>query len=668
MKALPPTLVAGLILLQSHCISFAGGSNCTSENLSVSHYESLNESLKPSVAARLSKSRPDQGNYRSFSARNNAGRSMKEESKSKAANTGDLSSGPFENYRSTNASSLSGPRDKNVNFELLASAKGNEYFSEVAFLDERTAVTIAHSKKQSWLLLVDISSSPMKVLSRISIPVGFCCHSDQMRTKEKFYIDQTNHSIIVPVNKTSEHVDKSGHLSWCASRKVTPGVWIIHPQHNSDQSWSLDPSAISVYYFSNEGWKKKHDIRILNAHPDENHNIWMSFSKGIVGVLPVQSGNAYATEVDLFNFNRDFALLGQVKNDFKEKLYLQLKNTVEDAKDTLELKKAIYKHPEAYLQQYRESVRYAVYSGLQREMNSGLDSNTYYEHPEALWKYVHTELDNPLDKKKSKLHNYAGYLIPDFQNIQNDLSSGKGSTVYLSTNLGIYQLSYDPKNKVQSEWGYIYQNSFVRKEAQKTATSGSTPVFIAERNEIAVCDNDFPQVNLLILNASNGQLKQQFRLFEYGYGSACENAVAYANQTLVAGNTFGYGCELNDKDDLPAKGVMKFYTAPGGKWRVDYDWNKLQQSALSNTAAPKFSDSGANVYLYHQPDTHKEWQLSSISVDKASAANPFRFSLQPDFKGVVKVVLDNYMSNFSFGPGKSALVGTSGGLLRIASE
>jgi hypothetical protein len=271
-----------------------------------------------------------------------------------------------------------------------------------------------------------------------------------------------------------------------------------------------------------------------------------------------------------------------------------------------------------------------------------------------------------MDKKKGKLVNYFGYNVRQFQTVQNSIVSGLFGTVYVTTNLGVHKLYYQAKtNTITVDWSTPYKNSFIKNGMEKVASSSSTPAFIAERNELVVCDNDFPQVNMLVLDAKTGNIKQQFSLFEYAYGSKC-TAISYANNTIVVSNSFGNATSVKDKDAYPASGVMKFTAYPEGKWRQDYDWTKLQYSTISNTAFSKISNPDQRAYLYHKGTGN--WQVSSISLYKADIAYPILYSLQPDFTGVLKTDLNNYRSNFTIGPKKSLFVGTASGLLRIMSE
>lgn len=650
------------------CYSNEKYNTVSAEVLNVKHFDNLQESLSPSVVAKINNASYNNGDYQFAYAKNNGSISIKNK---KNTISGTLASNTFENNYSTNTVTVPGPTDKNAVFEFLYAKEKKESFSDIAFIDSSTIATMSYTKKNAYLLLIDISNNPMQVTSRLCVPLAVYNHSEFIKIKEKFYIEPETHKIIIPVQKSTESIDNDGNLTWKKSKTATSGIWIITPIKNEDKRWVINNSQVSVNYFENESLsqKGKNATKINTAHSDDNGNIWMSFTNGIAGVLPTD-GETYGNQALLYNFNIEASWYNDMIRNYKELLYTNLKSSnIEETDDTVKLKKMIYNQPDAYGHLYLENSRYTVYSNLEKEKNRMLDSNSYFENPEILWKYVHLNLDIPTSKKKRKLTDYFGFKLKNFQTIQNSITSGNDNAVYMVTNLGLHKLSYNTKtNSINVNWSTPYKNSFLRAGAEKTASSKTTPVFIEDKNEVVISDNNFPQVNLLILDAKTGRLKQQFSLFEHGYGSACENAVAYSSNSIVVGNTYGNGNEVRNTDNIPANGIMKFYSSAAGNWKIDFDWNKLHYYTPANTAVPKISAADERVYIYHKTEEAKEWQVSGISLNKADKFNPILFSLQPDFKGVVKTDLNNLRSNFTFGPNKSLYIGTSGGLMRIQSE
>ena len=378
---------------------------------------------------------------------------------------------------------------------------------------------------------------------------------------------------------------------------------------------------------------------------------------------------AYEEHVALYNFNLDAGRYAEMQAQYRQLIYQKLKGmTDEETTDTARLYRNYYEHPEAYGHQYLENARYTLYSNLLREKEAALDSNAVYENPDELLKYIHLELDEPTHKSKSKLTAYFAYKIRQFQTLHNDITSADNNCILAVTNLGLHKLHYNRNTEsIVADWSTPYHNSFLKTSGNKAAASQTTPAFIEEKNEIVFCDNAFPQVDLLILDAKRGNLKYQFRLFESAYGSALNNAVTYSNNTIIAGNTFGNPATLSSKTtDYLAAGIMKFNCSETGTWMKDYVWNQLQKHTTSNTAAIKTA-AGGKIYLYHQTPEN-QWQVSAIRTDKADHSHPIQFSLLPDFKGILEKSTGNFLSNYTFGPKKSLYIGTQSGILRIVTE
>lgn len=641
----------------------------SAEILNVTHYDDLNASLPQEIKSKLALQKMSNGNYTTLYAKNNGEISLKNK---KDTTTFILAKTTFENSFSTNTSFTQAPTTKNTVYELLSNNDVKESFSEIAFLDNNTVATISFTKQQASLLLIDISGSKMYVTSRINVPVDniWNAKKNSSNRKELFYVDAATNKIILPVNNRAANIGKNGELTWKKSNTVTPGIWVITPTKNEEKKWMIAPSQIAVNYFTQQNItsKGKNSLLIQTAHADSKGNIWLSFTNGILGVLPIISNNTYAQQVNLYNFNKDVSWYDAMKKDYATLLYQDLKNSAEfESADSSNLEKRFKDAPDAFTAKYLENARYEIYSNILADKTSKLDSNATYENSDELWQYVSIELDNPLAKKKGKTVNYFGAKVKQFQTIQNSITSDNDGAVYVVTNLGLHKLTYNnSSNSIQGKWSLPYKNSFLKEFGNKVASSQTTPTYIEERNEIAFCDNDFPQINLMIIDAKTGAVKQKFRLFEYNVGSACNNAIAYSNNTIVVGNTFG-----NGYNSYVAKGVMKFYTAEKSSWRTDLDWNRLQVNTLSNTATPKIASNDDKTLVYQQADEEgKTFQLSAITINKVDKFNPTAYTLKPDFTSIKnkKLNINNQGSNYTFGPKKSVFIGTINGLMRITSE
>lgn len=663
------SLLILVLFLCSFSIQSKENNSIKPEVCTVTQFDDLYSSLPQEIKSKIAQLKTNNNNYISYFAKNNGEVSLKGK---KDTISPILARTTFENIFATNSSEAQIPTNKNTNYELLASAKEKQSFSEIAFIDHNTVVTIAFSKQNATLLFIDISNNKMSVTSSINIPVDniYNYKKNTSNKKELFYIDASTNKIIIPVNKGAASINKNGELAWKKSKSTTPGIWIITPTKNEDKKWAIAPSQIAVRYFSSENLisKGRNAFSIQTAHPDSKGNIWLSFTNGILGVLPIISANTYDTEIKLYNFNKDAAWYTAMKKNYSTLLYQDLKNSTEfiDA-DTANTQKIFNESPDAFTEKYLENARYRIYSTILSDKMSKFDSSEIYENSSELWQYVNLKLDNPLDRKKGKTVDYFGYKVKQFQTIQNSLTSGNDESIYVVTNLGLHKLVYNIKtNAITEKWALPYKNSFLKESDNKVASSLTTPTFLQDRNEIIFCDNDFPQINLMIIDAKTGVVMQKFPLFEYSVGSACNNAIAFADNTIFIGNTFGNGI-----NGYPAKGIMKFYSTENGVWHTDLDWNRLQTNTLCNTAALKIALNDTKTMVYQSTEENqKSFQFSAIVINKADKFYPIKYSLQPDFSMVKnkKFNLNNNGSNYTFGPKKSLFIGTSYGLLKIISE
>ncbi len=646
------------------------------EILNVRHISGVAASLDAKQATKW-KYAANSSSFKSYTATNSEQISFKRTKDSTLLI--DLSVVAFEQLTSTNTSTIKGPSGKNARYELLSAVNRKSHpaqqaFSSIALIDQQTAATILFTPNETRLLLIDIGNPSMQVTASIAVPVAnpFKGNSAPFDSKDWFYINRTDNSIVIPINEGKATVCKNGQLHWRNAKKTKPGLWIVHPVKNEDKLWTISPGNIDVYYFSNT--ELTYHPKILTAHPDDEGNIWMNFDKGIIGCLPKATSKTsdatYEDKVALYNFNLDAGRYINTQAQYKQLIYQKLKGMVdEENADTTRLYRNYYEHPEAYSHQYLENARYTLYSNLLKEKESTLDSGQVYENPDDLWKYVSLEMDAPTTKSKHKLLRYFDYKVRLFQTLHNSITSADHNSVLAVTNCSLYKVHYNrATSSITTDWATPYENSFLKTAGWSAATSQTTPAYIAERNEVVFCDNAFPQVNLLILDAAKGTLKYQFRLFEQAYGSAVNNAVSCNNNTMLAGNTFGNPIKPYDASGTyPAKGIQKFSCTASGIWQKDYDWSQLQQGTTAGAAAIKRSDANDKAYLYH-PAENAEWQVSAIRNDKADRSAPIQFSLQPDFKNIGKIFLQHTTGNFTFGPHQSLMIGTAAGLLRVVTE
>ncbi len=665
-----------LIVLSTIFFQLAEAKNQSesSETLTVLRYDNLSSSLPKNIGA-MNLSGLGKVNYQNYYAANSESPLLKKNTVASYP----LATNTFEDAYSSNASALYGPGTKNTAYELLCSVdtKGKvnkEHFCQLAFLDSSTLVGIACNEQGTSLVFIDISGDKMYITSRLAVP-SVARTDDASTNKELFFIDRETNRIFLPVNSAAATLDKEGRLAWKDAKESMPGMWIIQPVKNEEKKWSISADHITVRYFYNEALKdySKNGIQLQTVHADQNGNIWLAFSDGIIGVLPVINQNfeaktaEYEDAVYLYNFNKDLSLVNSVRNNFIQKMYDRLKNGYDpELTDTSKVYGYIQDKPQDYTNAYWQDARYTVFSNLVRDANAKLQGDETVPDENVYWNDVSIDLDNPLSKNKKKLYDYFNFKVRKFQTLQNGLTSGNDNSVYATTNLALYKLTFDDKKKaIETVWTTMYSNSFLKDREAETASSNTTPAFNADHNEVVIADNDFPHQNLLILDAKTGKVKNQFALFETAYGSSCANGIVFSGNTIVVANAFGNAADDDDKS-LPATGIMKFSSTTRGNWHVDYDWNALQSATVANTAAPKISASDNTVYVYHEQA--EQWGLSGIGTEMPKKMVAATYDLQPNFAKTLKLDLDNYSANFTIGPQKSIFIGTANGLLRIKSE
>lgn len=580
----------------------------------------------------------------------------------------------FQDLNATNTSTLPGPGTRQTAYETLVSVPKQKaeaiQFSHLAFFDSSTLVCLASGKFGNALLLVDISSEQMSVSGYLPVPP---MHYDP--TRNLLIVDRENQRILLGVNSGTAISAKSGELGWKSSKQAQPGVWVIRPVHNDEKRWTIDREKIVVRYFSNSALDEyaADGLRLETIQNDAAGNLWIGFSDGLIGVLPIlkqdpkNSSAQYQPEVVLYNFNKDASLAAGIRGQFAAQIQQRLHHAYDpEVSDTSAIFSQMRRKPDNFSAAYLEDARNTIWYNLVQDANRQLDSDQVVTDESAYWAYVQLGLDNPLAKPKQKLHDYLGYQVRPSQYMLNSFSAGADNAVFATSNLAIYKLSYDAKKSaITVHWTQPYTNSFLKDRRTAHAGSGTTPAYNASHQEVVVCDNDFPYVNLLILDAGSGKLKYRFPLFDRATGSFCRGGLVVAGNTIIAANTFGHSpAGFDAKSDRPASGLMKFSSTTRGSWHVDYDWNAAMRETNAGTATPTYSTAQQQVFIY-QPSEAEAWQLYAIGTAMPKGVLPPNTIFAPDLSGIDGLNPDNRFGNLAIGPQQTIYIGTAGGLLRI---
>jgi len=110
----------------------------------------------------------------------------------------------------------------------------------------------------------------------------------------------------------------------------------------------------------------------------------------------------------------------------------------------------------------------------------------------------------------------------------------------------LHAVTFDPQSgEIVSRWKYRYENSGYLKTGQKNIGCGTTPTLVDDQDGnklVAITDNAYPQLNVVVVNRKDGSLVAQIPVFPKMRG--CDEAsLIGVNNRLVVENNFGHTVE-----------------------------------------------------------------------------------------------------------------------------
>ena len=110
-----------------------------------------------------------------------------------------------------------------------------------------------------------------------------------------------------------------------------------------------------------------------------------------------------------------------------------------------------------------------------------------------------------------------------------------------------WALSYSA-GKISLRWKSSYENSGLLKPGQRNIGSGTTPTLVTAGNGttcVAITDNAYPKMNVVVYNRSNGTLLKQTPVFPAMRGCDEASLIGISNR-LVVENNFGHTVTNNE--------------------------------------------------------------------------------------------------------------------------
>ena len=542
----------------------------------------------------------------------------------------DLPSAMHEDPASSDVSNLQGPVLNNIRIQYFQVREKGKQFSGMcpsfAYVDENTLVTLSFGRSSTTLLLVDITDT-LKLIDAVPIP-------------------GRGHTVMELAKKSArEKLFKSTEGGAYFFLSSLNEVIIPGPNYNifyipikdrkfvRDKIVSLDIlSQIKQGDLLHEGLSEKEGWNKLTAlMPDRDGNVWFTSRLGIVGMIDLvdtvgtDCPKVYSTSI------LTIGMLAKLKYYFGEN----------------------YEHLED-VEFYKEGMTASEFRNATRE-------------------YFYVEAENR-------------------EEIQNSFSIGKDG-VYINSNLALYKLRFNRDKKtieLDPKWedsfrngNLIYDNDWRVKLGQLNNGSGTTPTLVDDRF-VAICDNDFHQINLCVYSQEDGSLVSKHKLFKSD-SSACENSVVALQNSLMVGNTFNYVDPF--KENQTVGGLMRFdFNEASGKYELLKNWPAEPLDCKSST--PKMTTANGLIYVYNRADSanngHHDWQLTAIDfqtgrrvfyirpqLDKGAFDDNIGLMLKAfslGTKNYDRKVFNNIWATYAFGPRNSIYMGAYRGFLKISSD
>ena len=548
-----------------------------------------------------------------------------------------LPSAMHEDSYASDISNLQGPVPENAVVQYFqVKEKGGEFSGmcpSFAFVDEYTMVTLSFGRKNTTLLLVDISGK-IKVLDAIKIP-GRGNKAMELASKKArmalfrntsggaYFFLTKDDEVIIPGPEYSIFYIPVENKKFVRNRAVS-----------FDILEEIEKGDLLVEGLSDKEGRNK----LTAVMPDAQGNIWYTSKMGVIGVI------------DLKGFK---------KGDFKEKGLC----------------------PKTYS-------FYIGEFGLLKKIEHFFGKK--YESLEDVAFYREGMSDVEYRKEFRKFF----MMDPETrEEIQNSFSIGPDG-VYIVSNIALYKFRFNDEKKViemDANWqktfnetgDLIYPNDGTQKKGQLNDGSGTTPTLMDDRFVI-IADNDARQINVNIYAQKDGHLVGRHSVFAKD-SSACENSIVAYKNSLFIGNTSNY-IDPFDSNDTPG-GIDRFdYDEQTGKFASKENWPVEHIDA--KTATPKMSTETGVIYVYNREeesdDGHPDWQLTAIDYETGRKV----FYLRPEFekgefndnisflmkwfslglKNYDQKVFNNIWATYTFGPNNSIFIGAYRGFLKFSSD
>lgn len=139
----------------------------------------------------------------------------------------------------------------------------------------------------------------------------------------------------------------------------------------------------------------------------------------------------------------------------------------------------------------------------------------------------------------------------------------------------LHSVGFDlANNKIKQNWSTAYENSGYLKVGQKNIGSGTTPTLFQGEdgtNLVAITDNAYPRMNVVICNRDDGKIIDQVPVFPEMRG--CDEASLIAvNGYIVVENNFGHTLDLLHSQYVPNEpGLAMIKVNPSGGSKIVWE-------------------------------------------------------------------------------------------------
>ena len=171
--------------------------------------------------------------------------------------------------------------------------------------------------------------------------------------------------------------------------------------------------------------------------------------------------------------------------------------------------------------------------------------------------------------------------------------------------------------KIKNNWSSTYLNSGFLKPGQKNIGSGTTPTLFSGvdgTEYVAITDNAYPQVNVVVYLRSDGSLVSQVPVFPKMRG--CDEAsLIGVKGRIVVENNFGHTVDYPDSQYIANEpGMDLIQVNPGGGseviWENNHSFGIFGMSMLARESGVIF----ANIGDWNVADSSTKGALYSISA------------------------------------------------------